>query len=175
MDVAVGEKASLEMMISHNEIDCLVDLSQYEEADSRLSVVRSMYESNSAVWVQHRYLWVQGRITRGLGDLVTARRSLSLAREGFIKASLPYETALVSLELALVYLEAGLEPEVQVLAASTVEVFRALGIRREAFAAMRLFYIATLRDQATEELAQRLLRYYAQARFSPGLALRDVR
>lgn len=164
----------LDLSLRHNEIYFLADLGHFEEAQNRLEGALDLYERFPDAWTQMRFLWVQGKISRGLGELPTAEHALAAARVGFIKAGAAYDTALVSLELALVYLEAGLAQEVQVLAASTVEVFRGLGIRREAFAAMRLFYIATLRDQATEELAQRLLRYYARARFSPGLALRDV-
>lgn len=167
--------ARLDLLLRHNEIFYLTDLEEYEEANSRLQVSRSTYKRFPEPWTQLRLKWVQGRIARGLGDLDGARSALSVARDGFIESGSSYDAALVSLELALVYLETGQTWLVQALAASMVQAFRKLAVRREALAAMRLFHMAALRDQVSEELTQRLLRYYSQAQFSPGRRLRDVR
>lgn len=164
----------LDLLLRHNEIDFLADLERFEEAVERLDQARPLYENFPEPWTQLRLLWVSGKIARGLGRAAEAERDLAAAREGFLAAGAGYDAALVSLELALLHLEEGRTAPVRALAAETVEAFRALGVRREALAAMRLFHLATLREEASQDLARRLLRYFARARFSPGLALRDV-
>ena len=72
------------------------------------------------------------------------------------------ESLLARYELGLV--EPGLEP-----LARMAEVFESKGVHREALAALRLFQEAAEREEATADLARRVLGYLFRARHDQGL------
>ena len=80
-----------------------------------------------------------------------------------------YDEALALLEEAVLLLEGGQTAEVKGLARDLTRVFKSKGVHREALAALRLFHQAALREDATVDLARRLLRYLFRARYDQGL------
>ena len=63
----------------------------------------------------------------------------------------------------------GRRAEVKSLARELAAVFEAKGVHREALAALRLFYEAAEHEEATADLARRVLRYLFRARYDQGL------
>jgi hypothetical protein len=59
--------------------------------------------------------------------------------------------------------------EVKILACELAVVFDSKGVHREALAALRIFQQATEQENATAELARRVLGYLFRARHDPGL------
>jgi hypothetical protein len=80
-----------------------------------------------------------------------------------------YDVALTLLEEAILLLEEGREAEVKLLAKELEKVFESKGVHREALAALRLFQEAAEREEATPELARRVLNYLFRARHDQGL------
>jgi hypothetical protein len=80
-----------------------------------------------------------------------------------------YDVALAMLEEAVLLLEESRIAESRALARSLVELFESKGVHREALAALRLFQEAAERDEATAELARRVLGYLFRARYDQGL------
>jgi hypothetical protein len=80
----------------------------------------------------------------------------------------------VSLELAVLLLEQGATAEVRRLAEEMLGIFRALGVEREPFAALKLFWEAARKETATAEQAQRLVRYLYRAQHDPKLRFEET-
>ena len=113
--------------------------------------------------------WLDGRIAAGLGRSFEARRLLSEARREFGQRGMEADAALALLEEAALLLDAGRTAEVKVLARELTRVLESKGVHREALAALRLFYEAAEREEATADLARRILRYLFRARYDQGL------
>jgi phenylpyruvate tautomerase PptA (4-oxalocrotonate tautomerase family) len=80
-----------------------------------------------------------------------------------------YDVALALLEEAVLLLEEGRAAEVKALAEELTEIFAENGVHREALAAVRLFQEAAATEEASAELARRVLRYLFRARHDPEL------
>jgi len=116
-----------------------------------------------------RVLWLRGRIQTGLGQRGEARRLLEQARKEFDQRNMSYDVALALLEETVLLLDEGRTSEAKALARELKKVFESKGVHREALAALRLFHEAAERDEATAELARRVLRYLFRARHDQGL------
>jgi tetratricopeptide (TPR) repeat protein len=116
-----------------------------------------------------RVTWTQGRIAAGLGRSVEARSLLAQARREFAVRGMDYDVALALLEEAALLLDLGRAGEVKKLARELAVVFESKGVHREALAALKLFLEAADREEATAELARRVLGYLFRARYDPGL------
>ena len=116
-----------------------------------------------------RALWVEGRVAVGLGQREEARMRLETARREFAVRKMGYDVALVILEEAVLLLDENRAAEVRALAPSLAEVFESKGVHREALAALRLFQEAAEREEATADLARRVLGYLFRARHDQGL------
>lgn len=116
-----------------------------------------------------RVKWLEGRIDAGLGRRKKARDLLEQVRCEFGLRKMSYEVALIVLEEAVLLLEEGQQLEVKKLTQELREVFESKGVHREALAALRLFHEAAEGEQATAELARRVLRYLFRARYNEGL------
>ena len=77
--------------------------------------------------------------------------------------------ALMDLEMAPLLLAEGAVAQVKQMAAELVAKFQKMGIHREALAALELFHEAAEREQATAELARRVLEFLFRARHNVGL------
>jgi hypothetical protein len=80
-----------------------------------------------------------------------------------------YDVALALLEEAVLLLEEGRPAEVKALAGELAQVFEDKGVHREALAALRLFHEAAEHEEATAEMARRVLRFLFRARYDQGL------
>jgi tetratricopeptide (TPR) repeat protein len=116
-----------------------------------------------------RGIWLEGRIAAGLGRPAEARSLLRQARQEFAARKMGYDVALALLEEAALLLAESRTAEVKSLARELAAVFESKGVHREALAALRLFQEAAEREEATAELARRVLRYLFRARHDQGL------
>ncbi len=121
-----------------------------------------------------RLVWLEGKIAHAQGDLERAARKLRTVREGFIERTLPFEAAQASLDLAAVCLRQGDLAQVERLARETVEVFGALGVDREAIAAVALLERAVRSRDVSLTLVAELAAYLKQAARHPGLVFRPA-
>ena len=116
-----------------------------------------------------RVTWTQGRIAAGLGEPGEALDLLARARREFAARGMDYDAALALLEESALLLDLGLGAEVKRTSRELAVLFDSKGVHREALAALRLFREAAEQDEATAELARRVLRYLFRARHDPGL------
>ena len=116
-----------------------------------------------------RALWVEGGVAAGLGRREQALAALGQVRRYFNAHRIAYDAALASLELAILYLEEGRAGEVKRLAEEMYWIFKDQGVRQETSAALRLFYEAARKEEATAELARRLVEFLTKARHNPAL------
>jgi tetratricopeptide (TPR) repeat protein len=142
---------------------------RFAEASDLASTVRGMAVEMGDELGVLRLTWIQGRIAAGQGRLGEARILLAQARREFAARSMDYDAALALLEEAALLLDAGGAAEVKVLARELAGVFESKGVHREALAALRLFQEAAEREEATAELARRVLGHLFRARYDQGL------
>ncbi|HEY3567785.1 MAG TPA: hypothetical protein VGP73_07610 [Thermoanaerobaculia bacterium] len=163
------EDLRLESILSGNLALNYCHLGRFEEAALLASRVRAAaLETGDEIEVL-RMTWVQGRISAGLGRTEEARRLLAQARREFTARGMEYDVALTLLEESALLLDQGRTAEVKAVARELAVIFGSKGVHREAQAALRLFQEAAEREQATAELARRVLGYLFRARHNPGL------
>jgi tetratricopeptide (TPR) repeat protein len=146
----------------------LLDLGRAEEAERVLSEAEESFEAASEPWWALRLRYLLGRAALGQGDLARAEELLVDARDGFLAQELPQDVANASLDLALVYLHQGRTGEVRRLCREVAATLTALGVQRDALAALALFQKATVADAAARSLVQRLRRHLETARAANG-------
>jgi tetratricopeptide (TPR) repeat protein/DNA-binding XRE family transcriptional regulator len=144
-------------------------LGRFDAASDLMEQVREIAAERGDENELFRVTWLQGRIAAGLGRPLEARSLLAQARGAFELRGKSYDVALALLEEAVLLLDEGQTAEVKALAGGLTQVFESKGVHREALAALRLFQEAAERDEATAELARRVLRYLFQARDDQGL------
>ncbi len=144
-------------------------LGRFAEADAIGRQVRALAaEMGDEIGIL-RGLWLAGRIAAGMGQPEEARELLRQARREFAARGMGYDVALALLEEAALLLSQGRAAEVRTLTPSLAEVFESKGVHREALAALRLFQEAAEREEATVDLARRVLGYLFRARHDQGL------
>ncbi len=146
-----------------------VQVSRYSEAARMTQQVRKLAaEMGDEIGIL-RTLWLESRICAGFGLREAALRLLAQARQEFARRSKSYDVALALLEEAVLMLEEGRTGEVKELAGELTQVFESKGVHLEALAALQLFREAAEREEATVELARRVLGYLCRARHDKGL------
>jgi hypothetical protein len=80
-----------------------------------------------------------------------------------------YDVALARMELAGLQLEEGRTAEVKAVTPALAAAFEAEGVHAEALKALRLFQQAVDREEATAELARRVLSFLFRAQHDPAL------
>jgi tetratricopeptide (TPR) repeat protein len=149
-------------------------LGHYSEASKLVQQVRDLVTERGDEVELIRITWLEGRIAAGMGQREDALRLLGQARRGFAARRMRYDEALAILEEAVLLLDEGRANEVRALAMSLTEAFGSNGVHREALAALRLFQEAAEREEATAELARRVLGYLFRARYDQGLRFTAV-
>jgi tetratricopeptide (TPR) repeat protein len=147
----------------HSLIWFLVEAGQLDAARRLIGTSGGLYTTLAGAVDRIKLRWMEGRIAAALGNLEGARTAFAEARQGFASHGKPGDVALVSLDLATVYLRQGRPAEVGRLAEEMLVTFRALGIRREAIAALLLLQEAVQTERATlslcAEIATQLRRF----------------
>jgi tetratricopeptide (TPR) repeat protein len=159
----------LERILSGNLALTYVHLGRFTEAAELADRVRAAaLEMGDEIEVL-RMTWTQGRIAAGLGRATEARNLLAQARRGLAAQGMDYDVALALLEESALLLDEGRAAEVKELARGLAVVFESKGVHPEALAALRVFQKAAEQENATAELARRILGYLFRARHEPGL------
>jgi tetratricopeptide (TPR) repeat protein len=159
----------LSYMLLFNLAVNFTHLSRYAEASELLESVREAVTSRGDENEIARITWLTGRIAAGLGRPEEARALLVQARRAFAAKKMVYDVALALLEEAALLLDEGRATEVKALAAELARAFEDQGVHREARAALELFEKAAEREEATADLARRILSFLFRARHDPGL------
>jgi tetratricopeptide (TPR) repeat protein len=146
---------------------CLQD--RAAEAAPGLGEVSLLAERLGGTLDRTRCEWLRGKVAAGLGRKDEAQAAFEQVRREFAKPETAYDCALVSMDLALVLLEEGRTGAVRTLAVEMLQTFKALGIHREALAALDLFCQAARQETATAELARRVARFLYRAQHDPEL------
>jgi tetratricopeptide (TPR) repeat protein len=147
----------------------LCHLGRYGEAAALVPAVRDAAAERGDGKELSRIIWLEARIAAGEGRRREALVLLAAARREFAARGMTYDMALALLEEVALHLEEGRPAEVRVLSRELAAVFADKGVQREALAALRLFHEAAERDEATAELARRVLDFLFRARHDPGL------
>jgi hypothetical protein len=108
-------------------------------------------------------------VDAGLGRIAAARTAFDQVRQGFKAREMDYDYALVTLDLAALLLGQARAAEVSAFAEEMVRIFAGQKIHREALAALTLFCEAARQEEATVDLARRLIAYLHRARNDPRL------
>ncbi|MFY9820181.1 MAG: hypothetical protein WAM82_02295 [Thermoanaerobaculia bacterium] len=159
----------LSYMLPFNLGVCYTHVGRYAEAAELVPQVHHLAAELGDVIFLSRITWLRGRIQAGLGRCEEARGLLAQARREFAGRNMSYDVALALLEEAILLLEEDRVAEVKVLAQELAKVFKSKGVHREALEALRLFLEAAEREDATPELARRVLMYLFRARHDQGL------
>jgi len=152
-----------------NLATCLCNLGRFAEALQLVAEARALTAELGDEIDAVRITWLEGRIAAGLGRRDEALRRLGQARRQLEERRMFYDVALAVLEEATLLLEDGRTGEVEALAEELPRVFAAKGVHREALVALRLFQEAVRREEATAELARRVLRFLFRAQHDPEL------
>lgn len=147
----------------------LCRLSRFTEAEELLPKARRVAVQLGNRLDLVRLRWVEGLTAAGLGRADEAIVALAHVRSEFISRGIAYDAALATMELAVLYLEKARHPEVKMLVRQMAPIFQSQGVHREALAALKLFRDAVEKDEATAELAIRLVAYLHRARYDPSL------
>ncbi len=170
-EALIQEKPDLRTswLIRFNLATSFWQLGDHKEAKTLLPEVRELAVRLANELDLVRVLWLEGRILAGLGRPREALPALEQVRRYFSASQIAYDAALASLEIAVFYLEEERTGEVKRLAEEMLWIFNSQGVHKEALAALRLFCEAARREEATADLARRVVDYLVRARNNPGL------
>lgn len=144
-------------------------LGRHTEASDLLGQVREVVIALGDEIFLHRITWLEGRVAAGLGRTDEARLLLDQARREFAARNMDYDVALALLEHARLLVDEGRTAEVKILTLHLRQVFQSKEVQKEALSALNLFREAVEREEATAELAYRILAFLFRARHDPGL------
>jgi tetratricopeptide (TPR) repeat protein len=164
-----SQDARIVLVVKHSLAHNLWQQGRYAEAEERLPEARKRAIETRNELDLIRVIWVEGGVAAGLGQRAKALTALEQARRYFNANRIAFDAALASLELAVLYLEEGRTAEVKKLSQEMYWIFQSQGVHQEALAALRLFFEAARKEEATVDLARRLLVYLTKARCHPGL------
>ncbi|HXU45923.1 MAG TPA: hypothetical protein VN783_10375 [Thermoanaerobaculia bacterium] len=162
---------SLALSAVHSLLMGAVDSGAYDQAERWIAISRRLYEERGSASDQLKLRWQEGRLAAGRGQNRTAERIFWEVRDEFDGRSLPHEAASVSLDLALLWLHQGRTGEILEIVEEVLEAFRALGVQREAIAALLVLRRALDSDREQAELARLLRRVSGRLKRRERLAL----
>ncbi len=150
-------------------LHALVDSGDYREARRLLleSGLRQAFAGDPLNLLKLR--GVEGKIFAGLGKLRRAEEVFSEVKKEFLARDREYLAAMLGLELAAVLLRRGKAAEVETLAEEALEIFRDLGVEREALRAVRYLRDACRQRAATAELVRQIVSFLKRLENQPGL------
>jgi tetratricopeptide (TPR) repeat protein len=153
----------------HNILLFRVELGEFEEAQRQIRSMRPLYAQHAGPIEQVKLCGIEGKIAAGLGDHVRAEELFRQVRRDLDAEGLGYQAALISLDLAAVCMRLGKKAEVRKLVDEMVATFRAVGVEREAMAAMLMLTDAVAKDQTTLELLALVSGVLQRLQRGPGL------
>jgi transcriptional regulator with XRE-family HTH domain/tetratricopeptide (TPR) repeat protein len=136
----------------------LCHLGEFAEVEMQLPRLRQLAQDLRNDLDLVRVAWLSGRVAAGCGRRGEACAIFEQVQVDWTAQDDAFGTALVSLELAQLYLEEERTAEVRDLATASAWILTAEGVKREALAAVQLFYDAARREAATIEQARAALR-----------------
>ncbi|HKH47894.1 MAG TPA: hypothetical protein VKM72_24825 [Thermoanaerobaculia bacterium] len=154
--------------VQFNRTANLCRLGRYQQAQALLPLIWDLAASLKGDLHILRLRWLAAEISAGVGDEDLAARALQEVRKDFADLKNPIDAALVSLDLSKIYIKQERWREVRVVAEEMLQLFRDLGVHREAIASLLLFREAVEREDATVDLIQRLARYLREAERDPS-------
>jgi tetratricopeptide (TPR) repeat protein len=140
----------------YNQIGCLLTAERFQEAESLLPEVRSLFERIAKPVDLIRLRWAGARIAAGRSDDATAEQTFRAVQEEFFRLGLPYDAAYVALDLAALYSRQKRHRDLKELALEILPVFEARDVHREALAALLLFRQAVEEERLTVEVVHQL-------------------
>jgi tetratricopeptide (TPR) repeat protein len=147
-----------------NLAGCMVHAGRHREAAFLLPAIRELVGELQDDLDGIRYRWLEGRVASGLGYPEEALKALDEAREAFAERGMHYDVALCLVESLVLRLRLGSQAEIQHLARELEALFTGNGIHRRALRALMILDSALKRQEATAELAGRLLAFLFRAR-----------
>ncbi|HLF56501.1 MAG TPA: hypothetical protein VI942_06615, partial [Thermoanaerobaculia bacterium] len=160
----------LALSARHNLVWATMETGAASEALTLLESFRPEYEAVGDRTSILRLGWLEARILQQLGRVDDSISRYERTVDGFAEAELPYEVASASLDYALLLAENDRHAEVSRLAATTLEIFRGLGVEQGALAAWLIFHQSAQAGAVTVALIEKLAAYFREARLKPGLA-----
>ena len=136
----------------HNMLLFRVDLGDFQGAREQLAAMRGLYDRHAGRIDRVKLVWIEGRIAAGLGEIEWAEAALQRARQDLDAAGLGYRAGLITLDIAALRLVEGRSAEVRRLVEEMLTTFRAVGVDREAIAALLVLREVARQDRATVEL-----------------------
>ena len=162
----------LRLVAQHNLTWALKEGGRLDEALASLQEILPLHARSGKAMDLLQLRWLEGKLAQAQGELGRAEAAFREVFDGFLDRRLPFDVALASLDLAAVYCEQGRSPEMKRLAAESLPIFHALGVHREALAALALFEQAVERERVSLRFIAELAAYLQQARTNPKLAFR---
>lgn len=151
----------------------LLRLGRAQEAAGQMASLRREAEALGNELDMLRCDWLEGKILHRQGRLARAETRLREVRDRFIRLEIAYDAALATLDLAAAVFDLGRVREVGRLLGEAIPLFRALGIHREAIAALAFLKQASELEQLTAGLIEATARFVEEARRNPQLRFRS--
>ena len=160
------------LVAQHNLTWALKESGRLDEALAALQEILPLHTGSAKPMDLLRLRWLEGKLAQAQGELDRAREAFHEVHTGFVERQVPYDAALAALDLAAVFYQQDRIGEMKRLAAESLPVFRALGVHREALAALALFEEATRRERVSLRWIAELAGYLQRARSNPRLTFR---
>lgn len=164
----------LQLVAQHNLTWALNECGRLDEALASLQEILPLHARSGKAMDLLQLRWLEGKLAQAQRELGRAEAAFREVYDGFVERELPYDAALASLDLAAVYCELGRIPEMKRLAGESLPVFHALGVHREALAALALFERAVERERVSLRFIAELAGYLQRARGDPKLAFQPA-
>jgi tetratricopeptide (TPR) repeat protein len=148
----------------YNLLSGLTLAERFEEAQTLLPEVRSLFERTAQPLDLVRLSWAEGLIDLGLGRLGPAEAAFREVRGEFLARQMGYDAALVSLDLARLYAQEDCVEDLKRLSAGLMPIFESRDVHREAIVALLLFQRACEEERVTVELVRQCAAYLRRER-----------
>lgn len=156
----------------HNLTWALKESGRLDEALAGLQEILPLHARSAKPMDLLRLRWLEGKLAQAQGELDRAEAAFREVCDGLLDRRVPYDAALASLDLAAVLCEQRRYGEMKRLTAEILPIFHALGVHREALAALALFEQAVARERISLRFIAELATYLQRARSNPDLAFR---
>lgn len=145
----------------------LMDAEEWRQLRALLWKRRRLYEEHAGPVLLAKRVWLEGRINAALGEFPRAEERLTAAIRALEASGLGYPAAIASLDLAAVLVRLDRSEQAIALVIQAGDAFFALGIAREALAAIRLLQQAAERGVVTEAILHEATRVLLRVEREP--------